>query len=92
MVHQLVDTAAVLKRLNTVNGIHLIKQLDCDLIEITEEIIQNWTDDYYNDEGDFGSSDFTYLLKDIIDTCIGNTGANLRTVFSPYLSVISKEV
>lgn len=90
MVHQIVDTERVMARLNTVNGIELIKELDCNLIEIAERVIENWTDDYYDTDQGFGSSDFTYLLKDVIDTCIDNTGADLKTVFSPYLSVIER--
>ena len=59
-----------------------------DLMETSVEIVEEWSSD--RDEGHgFGSSDGTYLLKDFIDTVIGNyTNGKYKTDFTPSLSVI----
>ena len=59
-----------------------------DLLETSLEIVEEWSSDCDEDQG-FGSSDGTYLLKDFIDTVIGNyTNGKYKTDFTPSLSVI----
>ena len=59
-----------------------------DLLETSLEIVEEWTNDWDEGQG-FGSSDGTYLLKDFIDTIIGNyTNGKYKTDFTPSLSVI----
>lgn len=59
-----------------------------DLLETSLEIVEEWSSDWDDGHG-FGSSDGTYLLKDFIDTVIGNyTNGKYKTDFTPSLSVI----
>jgi len=59
-----------------------------DLMETSVEIVEEWSSDWDEGHG-FGSSDGTYLLKDFIDTVIGNyTNGKYKTDFTPSLSVI----
>jgi len=60
-----------------------------DLLETALEVVEEWTSDWDEDQG-FGSSDGTYLLKDFIDTVIGNytNGGKYMTKFTPSLSVV----
>lgn len=59
-----------------------------DLLETSLEIVEEWSSDWDEGHG-FGSSDGTYLLKDFIDTVIGNyTNGKYKTDFTPSLSVI----
>lgn len=54
--------------------------------KIAEEIAEEWTMDWEEDEG-FGSSDFTFALKNYIDELIGMTKLPLKTEFNPYLKI-----
>ncbi len=57
-----------------------------DLLETSLEIVEEWSSDWDEGHG-FGSSDGTYLLKDFIDTVIGNyTNGKYKTDFTPSLS------
>lgn len=60
-----------------------------ELVDISVQIAEEWTNDWDEDQG-FGSSDGTYLLKDFIDTVISNysTSHKYMTDFTPYLSVV----
>ena len=59
-----------------------------DLLETATEIAEEWTNDWDEGQG-FGSSDGTYMLKEFIDTIIGNyTNGKYKTDFTPSLSVI----
>ena len=59
-----------------------------DLLETSLEIVEEWSSDWDEGHG-FGSSDGTYLLKDFIDTVIGNyTNGKYKTDFTPSLSVV----
>ena len=59
-----------------------------DLLEASLEIVEEWSSDWDEGHG-FGSSDGTYLLKDFIDTVIGNyTNGKYKTDFTPSLSVV----
>lgn len=57
------------------------------IYELANEVAYEWTDDWGTDEG-FGSSDFTYALKDFIDTLISYKRLPVKTDFNPYLSVV----
>ena len=54
--------------------------------KIAEVLAEEWTMDWDEDEG-FGSSDFTYGLKEYIDDLIGMTKLPLKTEFNPYLKI-----
>lgn len=59
-----------------------------DLLQTSLEIVEEWSSDWDEGHG-FGSSDGTYLLKDFIDTVIGNyANGKYRTDFTPSLSVV----
>ncbi len=57
------------------------------LEELAYEVAYEWTDDWGKDEG-FGSSDFTYALKDYMDSLIRYKRLPYKTDFNPYLSVV----
>ena len=59
-----------------------------DLLETAMEVVKEWTDDWDEDQG-FGSSDFTYMLKDFIDNVIWKyASGKLETKFTPSLSIV----
>jgi len=60
-----------------------------DLLETSLEIVEEWSSDWDEGHG-FGFSDGTYLLKDFIDTVIGNytNSGKYMTKFTPGLSVV----
>jgi hypothetical protein len=66
-----------------------------ELVDISVQIAEEWTNDWDEDQG-FGSSDGTYLLKDFIDTVISNftnsvyNQSGYQTIFNPTLSVTYK--
>jgi len=76
-----------------INGFkELIKEEEIpqwDLLQTAQEISQEWTNDWDEDQG-FGSSDGTYMLKDFIDNVIWNftNGGKYMTKFTPSLSVV----
>ena len=59
-----------------------------ELVDISVQIAEEWTNDWDEDQG-FGSSDGTYMLKDFIDNVIWKyTGGKFETKFTPSLSVV----
>lgn len=60
-----------------------------DLLDTSLSVVEEWSSDWDSDQG-FGSSDGTYMLKDFIDTVIGNYTKSGRymTAFRPSLSVV----
>ncbi len=65
-----------------------------ELLETALEVVEEWTDDWPEDQG-FGGSDGTYMLKDFIDNVItltymklGSKSGLYMTKFTPYLSVV----
>ena len=65
-----------------------------DLLEIAQEVAEEWTNDWPEDEG-FGSSDMTYMIKDFIDNVItsvymknGMGSGMYMTKFTPSLSIV----
>ena len=53
------------------------------------EITDLWAADWDEDEG-FGSSDFTYMIQDYLDTLISNLP--FKTTFNPYLQIVKKPI
>ena len=60
-----------------------------DLLDIAQEVAEEWTNDWDEDQG-FGSSDGTFMLKDFIDNVIHRfTSLNIyKTEFSPSLQIV----
>ena len=59
-----------------------------DLLDIAQEVAEEWTSDWGEDEG-FGSSDMTYMIKDFIDNVIWRfASGKLETKFTPSLSIV----
>ena len=49
------------------------------------------TMEYYEESGEgFGSSDMTYLIKNVIDIFLIESRLDYKTVFDPYLKVVAK--
>ena len=60
-----------------------------DLLSIATEIVEQWSDDWDEDQG-FGSSDMTFMIKDFIDTLIWaqTPSGKYMTKFTPGLSIV----
>ena len=59
-----------------------------DLLEIAQEVAEEWTSDWDEDQG-FGSSDMTYMIKNFIDNVIRRfASGKLETKFTPSLSIV----
>ena len=92
MTFEIVPTELVIKRVNTVHGIELINfdKAIVPLEVIADDVIEDWSEDYHADDGgDFGSSDMTFLIKNVIDNYIIHNDLNLKTEFLPHLTIIS---
>lgn len=79
----------LIERAKKVKGIYWLTDLSSlnEQYDLAKEIAEEWTDDWDDDFG-FGSSDFTFALKDFIDELIRRTKEPLKTVFSPYLEIV----
>jgi len=89
-MNYLVDPSSLLQRALTINN---FKQLIAneqiqfsELVDISVEIAEEWTNDWDEEHG-FGSSDGTYMLKDFIDTVLNCFANGYKTEFNPYLTV-----
>ncbi len=88
MTFEIVSTELVIKRINTVHGVELLNY-DLNKLEIVaDNVIEEWSEHYHNGDGDFGSSDMTYLIKEVIDDYIMNNDLNLETKFLPELTIL----
>ena len=59
-----------------------------DLLEIAQEVAEEWTHHWDEDQG-FGSSDMTYMIKDFVDNVIWRfASGKLMTEFNPSLSIV----
>jgi hypothetical protein len=58
-----------------------------DILGHAEQIAEEWTNDWDVDQG-FGSSDRTYMTKELLDTLIWVKGLPYKTQFSPRLEVV----
>jgi hypothetical protein len=91
MTYEIVETEFALKRVNTIHGIELLNYDPTLLEEITDDVIEEWSADYHDDDGgDFGSSDMTFLIKNIVDDYIMVKSLPLETKFLPELTIIKK--
>tara|TARA_R110002126_G_scaffold56728_2_gene151235 strand:+ start:460 stop:735 length:276 start_codon:yes stop_codon:yes gene_type:complete len=86
----LVHPSAIVDRALSIDGFkHMMSQEEVqfsELVDTSIEVAEEWTLSW-GDYG-FGSSDGTALLKDFIDTIIGNRSDKYKTAFNPYLSVV----
>lgn len=61
-----------------------------DVLDAALDVATEWTEDWDEDQG-FGSSDATFMLKEFIDTVIGNyTNGKFNTDFTPSLTVVKQ--
>jgi hypothetical protein len=79
----------LLDRAKNVNGIYWIQDVTRinQHYDLAEEIAQDWTEQWSDSEG-FGSSDFTFALKDFIDQLIVIKKQPFKTVFNPCLEIV----
>jgi len=97
-MNYLVDPQSLVFNAHRING--FTKMIDdeaifqWELLEIALEVVEDWTNDWDEDQG-FGSSDMTYMLKDFIDNVIssiymenGQSSGLYMTKFTPMLSVV----
>jgi len=80
---RLIDKGANIKGFHWITDVSTINEQYDLAVEITEE----WSEDWSKDDG-FGSSDFTFALKDFIDEFIRRKQLSLKTVFKPYLEIV----
>ncbi len=75
----------------TIEGFRELLAPHITIEDMTQSVndVNEGLEDYPEDCG-FGSSDFTYSLKEYIDNLIYVSGQELKTVFSPRLSVVKK--
>jgi hypothetical protein len=79
----------LLERAKNIKGIYWLTDISSinEQYNLAQEIAEEWTDDWSEDDG-FGSSDFTFALKDFIDEFIRRKKLPLKTVFEPYLEIV----
>jgi len=79
----------LLERAKNIKGIYWLTDISSinEQYNLAQEIAEEWTNDWDEDEG-FGSSDFTFALKDFIDELIRRKKQPLKTVFEPYLEIV----
>jgi hypothetical protein len=90
-MNYLIDPTSLLFNSHRVNGFTKMigdEQIpQWDLLEIANEVAEEWTYDWPEDEG-FGSSDMTYMIKDFIDNVIWRFASGNMTKFNPSLSIV----
>ncbi len=79
----------LLERAKNIKGIYWLTDVSSinEQYNLAQEIAEEWTNDWSEDDG-FGSSDFTFALKDFIDEFIRRKKLPLKTVFEPYLEIV----
>ena len=89
------NTSRIVDRATNINGWSLIlnsipaSSLKEDIKTATEDLEDRYSD-WDSDQG-FGSSDSTYAIKYFLDSIIMNNNlSNLKTDFTPYLSIVKK--
>lgn len=89
--HQLLFSPhSLVSRLHRIEGQDLIPRTGDSLIDEAVAVAEEWTDRWDSDQG-FGSSDSIFAMKDYLDRLIDASDAtNLKTAFTPLLSVIVK--
>ena len=78
---------SVYRRLSTIEGFDLLNVNTGAIVDEIMAVVEQWTDDWPEGQG-FGSSDGTYLMKEILDNLIDLQDVPLKTVFNPALSVV----
>ena len=77
----------VYRRLTRIEGFDLIGASTGEIVDEIVAVIEQWSDDWPEGQG-FGSSDGTYLVKEVLDNLIELQDVPLKTVFNPALSVV----
>ena len=77
----------VYRRLSKIEGFDLIEVSTGEIVDEIVAVIEQWSDDWPEGQG-FGSSDGTYLMKEVLDNLIELQDVPLKTVFNPALSVV----
>ena len=77
----------VYRRLTRIEGFSLLGVSTEEILDEIVAVIEQWSDDWPEGQG-FGSSDGTYLIKEILDNLIQLQDVPLKTVFNPTLSVV----
>ena len=81
----------LIERVKYVSGHEILSKVPNSLKEeLANEIAYEWTSDWSEDEG-FGSSDFTFALKEFIDNLLMCSKLPYKTTFQPYLSIVKKQ-
>jgi len=91
MENLLFQPESLIERIKYVSGHETLSTVPNSVKEeIANEIAYEWTSDWSEDEG-FGSSDFTFALKEFVDTLLMYGKLPYETTFQPYLSIVKKE-
>lgn len=77
----------VYRRLTRIEGFSLLGSSTDEILDEIVEVIGQWSDDWPEGQG-FGSSDGTYLVKEVLDNLIELQDVPLKTAFNPALSVV----
>lgn len=83
---RLVESA---KRVKGFDVVSVIREVD--LLKIAEDVVADWSYDWNEDEG-FGSSDFSFMIKDFLYHLVLFRGLEnyLEVGFFPYLEIREK--
>lgn len=90
MENLLFQPETLIERVKYISGHEILSQVPNSVKEeLSQEISHEWTSDW--DEGDgFGSSDFTFALKEFVDSLLMYSKLPYKTTFKPYLSIVKK--
>ena len=90
MENLLFQPETLIERVKYISGHEILSQVPNSVKEeLSQEISHEWTSDW--DEGDgFGSSDFTFALKEFVDSLLMYSKLPYETTFKPYLSIVKK--
>lgn len=84
---KLVHPTELVRYARGTKGYDNIKGLsEADEIRLAEQVVYEWESQYPEGAG-FGSSDYTFMVQDFLDYVIRVTKSNLKTQFSPLLTV-----
>lgn len=89
-MNYLVSPTRIFSRVQSIEGISLLEEIqNFQIIDTIIQVVEEWTDFWDEDQG-FGSSDETYLIKQIIDSLIASSeyAGVYMTAFTPCLSVV----
>jgi hypothetical protein len=83
----LVDTLRLVNGVLSIKGFSELGIPSGYLWNTANTVNMNWSDDWEDGCG-FGSSDFTYMIKEVIDDLLYTT--EYKTEFNPCLEVVKK--